>query len=275
MFEQTDIAPASEVENAPHTAPLTTTAGPPPKSIIRNYFEQGLMTVVIAIFLMTFVAQAVQVPTGSMQNNIHIGDHLFVNKFVFGQPTPMLKWLLPARGIRRGDIIVFKFPEDPEINYVKRVVGLPGETVAIRGTRVFVNDVELAEQRVTVRLLGTENSSNPEVSIEPPRDGAHYRVYYDDRDRSVGELDLSAGPTLVGEEGVLVPADHYFALGDNRDNSLDSRDWGFVPRSSIIGRALYVYFSFNPRDPGYKGSDNRILRFFGQTDWRRTGTAIK
>src|SRR5258706_12291732 len=92
----------------------------PPKSGIREFFEQGVITVIMALFLMTFIAQAVQVPTGSMQNNINIGDHLFVNKFVFGKQTPLIGPLLPAREIRRGDIIVFKFPNDPKVNYVKR-----------------------------------------------------------------------------------------------------------------------------------------------------------
>ncbi len=275
MIEQPEIL---TVEETPTTEPIETLPradGPRPKSVVRDYFEQALITVVIALFLMTFIAQAVQVPTGSMQNNINIGDHLFVNKFLFGEPTPALKWLLPARDIRRGDIIVFKFPEDPKVNYVKRVVGLPGDKVVFRGTRVLVNDVELPEQRVTVSLRGTEYSSHPEVNVAPPPAGATYRVYYDDHAHDIDDADSGSGPSYGVREPVVVPADAYFALGDNRDNSLDSRYWGFVPRSNIIGRALYVYWSFNPLDPDYHGPENRILRFFTQTNWRRTGTAIK
>src|SRR5215471_21798247 len=108
----------------------------PPKSALREFLEQALITVIMALFLMTFIAQAVAVPTGSMQNTINIGDHLFVNKFIFGKPTPGLRWLLPTRDIRRGDIIVFKLPSDQKINYVKRVIGLPGETVQVKGHRV-------------------------------------------------------------------------------------------------------------------------------------------
>src|SRR5262247_1975560 len=122
----------------------------PPKSVIRDYFEQGVVTVIMALFLMTFIAQAVEVPTGSMQNNINIGDHLFVNKFIFGRPTPYIGWLLPQREVRRGDVVVFKLPHDPKVNYVKRVIGLPGDTVHVRDTHVFVNGKELPEQRVTV-----------------------------------------------------------------------------------------------------------------------------
>jgi signal peptidase I len=242
---------------------------PPPKSLIRDYFEQALVTVVMALFLMTFISQAVQVPTGSMQNNIHIGDHLFVNKFVFGEPTPVLKWILPQREIRRGDIIVFKYPLDANTSYVKRVVGLPGDKVHVHGGRLYINDLELPEIRVKVRLMGNDYSAHPELDVEPAPEGATYRVYYDDR-----EHDFESGEYGVNEP-VTVPAGHYFALGDNRDNSQDSRYWGFVPRSNIIGRALYVYWSSNPRDPQYQGPQNPVMRFLLNTDWKRTGTAIK
>lgn len=96
-------------------------------------------------------------PTGSMQNTINIGDHLFVNKFIFGKPTPVLGKLLPTREIKRGDIIVFKLPSDPKVNYVKRVIGLPGETVQVKGRRVIVNGKELPEERALVRLTGPRN----------------------------------------------------------------------------------------------------------------------
>ncbi|MEP7271441.1 MAG: signal peptidase I [Acidobacteriota bacterium] len=275
MIEEPEILAVHEPDIPSQVESPPTRLAPPPKSGLRDYFEQALVTVIIALFLMTFIAQAVQVPTGSMQNNIHIGDHLFVNKFVFAQPTPILKWLLPAREIRRGDIIVFKFPENPTVSYVKRVVGLPGDKVSVRGTRVLVNDQELPEQRVTVRLLGTEYSSHPEIATEPAPAGARYRVYYDDHDHDLGESDLGSTTSFAIREPVIVPPNSYFALGDNRDNSLDSRYWGFVPRSNVIGRALYVYWSFNPRNPDSQGPENRLLRFFTQTNWRRTGTAIK
>lgn len=275
MIEEPEILAAPETALEEPLQPTPQAPQPPRKSHIRDYFEQALVTVIIALFLMTFIAQAVQVPTGSMQNNIHIGDHLFVNKFIFGKPTKALKWLLPARDIRRGDIIVFKFPADPKVSYVKRVIGLPGDKVWVRGTTVFVNDIELPEEKVTIRLQGPDYSSHPEIRVKPSPGGTAYRVYYDDREHEEEESDLSGAPDYAVKEPVVVPPDSYFAMGDNRDNSLDSRYWGFVPRSNIIGRALYVYWSFNPLDPDYEGPTNRILRLFTQTNWRRTGTAIK
>src|SRR5215468_10094280 len=141
----------------------------PPKSPIREFLEQALITIIMALFLMTFIAQAVAVPTGSMQNTINIGDHLFVNKFIFGKPTPALGRLLPTRDIKRGDIIVFKLPRDPKINYVKRVIGLPGETVQVKGHRVYVNGKELPEERALVRGIGLPDPPPdlPVVKIEP------------------------------------------------------------------------------------------------------------
>lgn len=275
MIEEPEILTAAETGPAQYPEPTLQALKPPAKSHIRDHFEQALVTVIIALFLMTFIAQAVQVPTGSMQNNIHIGDHLFVNKFIFGKPTGALKWLLPARDIRRGDIIVFKFPADPKVSYVKRVIGLPGDKVWVRGTTILVNDVELPEEKVTIRLQGSDSSSHPEIRVKPSETGKSYRVYYDDREHEPEDADLFGAPDYGVKEPVIVPPDSYFAMGDNRDNSLDSRYWGFVPRSNIIGRALYVYWSFNPLDPDYEGPSNRILRIFTQTDWRRTGTAIK
>ncbi len=258
------------VEPGPQLAPMA-----PPKSIIREYFEQGVVTVIMAFFLMTFIAQAVQVPTGSMQNNIHIGDHLFVNKFIFGPPTHLLNWLLPQREIRRGDIIVFKFPNDPKVNYVKRVIGLPGDEVRIEGRHVYINGKQLPEQHVIVELQDSDHSFNPEIRVEPAPPGAKYRVYYKER-HGEAELDYETQSAKYAVHGpVIVPPESYFALGDNRDNSLDGRYWGFVPRDNIIGRALYVYWSFNPRDPERPGSGIPLLDFFTRTNWRRTGAAIK
>ncbi|MBX3280357.1 MAG: signal peptidase I [Acidobacteria bacterium] len=273
----------SVMETADCPAPEAPAYRPPPKTLVREYFEQALVTVVMALFLMTFIAQAVQVPTGSMQNNIHIGDHLFVNKFVFGEPTPWLRGLLPTREIRRGDIIVFKYPLDPQTNYVKRVVGLPGDSIRINGTKIIVNNEELPEKRVVIRLMGSDYSAHPVVRTEAVPSGAAYTVYYDDREHDPEDDEFSSAGYGV-REPAIVPPDSYFVLGDNRDNSQDSRYWGFVPRSNIVGRALYVYWSYNPQNPADDDPENEeeparqpnpVIRFFRYTNWARTGTAIK
>jgi signal peptidase I len=241
----------------------------PPKSPIREFFEQALITVIMALFLMTFIAQAVAVPTGSMQNTINIGDHLFVNKFIFGKPTPVLGRLLPTREIRRGDIIVFKLPDDPKVNYVKRVIGLPGETVHVKGHRVFVNGKELPEERALVRMTGPQEPELPVVKVEPKPEGAWYRVFYDiDRYSDGDDFEINHGVNFGVAAPVEVPQGKYFVMGDSRDNSQDSRYWGFVPRENIFARALYVHLSFDPRASG-------LFNKLTSIRWRRIGTAVK
>jgi signal peptidase I len=241
----------------------------PPKSPIREFFEQGLITVIMALFLMTFIAQAVAVPTGSMQNTINIGDHLFVNKFIFGKPTPILGPLLPTREIRRGDIIVFKLPNDAKINYVKRVIGLPGDTVQVKGHRVFVNGEELPEERALVQGIGGPDPELTIVNVEPKPQGAWYRVYYDaERYSSSDDYEVNTRAQYGVSEPAKVPDGHYFVMGDSRDNSEDSRYWGFVPRENIFARALYVHLSFDQRASGLPGKLTSIR-------WRRIGTAVK
>jgi signal peptidase I len=241
----------------------------PPKSPIREFFEQALITVIMALFLMTFIAQAVAVPTGSMQNTINIGDHLFVNKFIFGKPTPVLGPLLPTREIRRGDIIVFKLPDDPKVNYVKRVIGLPGDTVQVKGHRVFVNGEELPEERALVKGVGGTDPELTVVNVEPKPQGAWYRVFFDaGRYSSSDDFEINQGLSYGVAEPAKVPEGKYFVMGDSRDNSQDSRYWGFVPRENIFARALYVHLSFDPRASG-------LFNKLTSIRWRRIGTAVK
>src|SRR5438132_13716608 len=153
----------------------------PPKTVFREYFESAVVTVIMALFGMTFIVQAVKVPTGSMQNTITVGDHLLVNKFIFA-PGPRLPFL-PQREIRRGDIIVFKYPGNPfnperdkqednipyNVNYVKRVIGLPGDLVEVKGLRVFINGQPLPEHVIVAQ---NNNDKAPlEIAEDPPRQG--------------------------------------------------------------------------------------------------------
>jgi signal peptidase I len=261
-------------------APETKPKGPP-KSLWREYFESAVVTVIMALFGMTFIVQAVKVPTGSMENTITIGDHLLVNKFIFA-PGASLPFL-PQREIRRGDIIVFKYPgnkynpqSDYErsdnkpivTNYVKRVIGVPGDRIQIEGRNVIVNGKVLPEHRIEA----VDNNDKGPVVIKdaPPRKpGETYDVYWSPDPPEVSY------PVFMKEgngKEIVVPTNHYFVMGDNRSNSLDSRFWGFVPRDLVIGRAMFVYWSFDESAPS---TGNFLTDFFKNTRWSRTGTMVK
>jgi signal peptidase I len=188
------------------------------KSTAREYFESIVIAVILALFIRTFVVQAFKIPTGSMENNLLIGDHLLVNKFTFGPAASSIeRALLPIGTIERGDVIVFKYPEDPGRDFIKRVIGLPGDTLELRDKRVSVNGTPLDEPYVHF--------------LEPPGTSELREVTsFDVRERY--------GP-------VTVPPDQYFVMGDNRDNSQDSRYWGFLPRSYVKGKALVIYWSYD------------------------------
>ena len=190
------------------------------KSTAREYFESICVAVILALFVRTFVVQAFKIPTGSMEKNLLIGDHLLVNKFVFAPTmTSAESTLLPIDPIARGDIIVFKYPEDPERDFIKRVIGLPGETLELRNKKVFINGRMLDEPYVQYLFVPSEGEGPFEYDVR-----------------------MTYGP-------VTVPEGHYFMMGDNRDNSQDSRYWGFLPRDYIKGKAMFVYFSLAD-DPG-------------------------
>ena len=210
------------------------------KSVGREYFESLVIAVVLALFIRTFVVQAFKIPTGSMEQNLLIGDHLLVNKFVFGPSiAPLERTVFPIKEIGRKDVIVFKYPEEPERDFIKRVIGLPGETVELRNKRVFINGQRLDEPYVYYLEDPPPIPQEMEVSNEPPGISGDPRVQY--------------GP-------VTVPPGHYFVMGDNRDNSQDSRYWGFLPRENVKGKALVMYWSYDP-EAGFIGARwNRILR---------------
>ena len=194
------------------------------KSTLREYFESILVAVVLALFVRTFVFQAFKIPTGSMKPNLLVGDHLIVNKFIFAPAaTGLERMLLPMRPIARGDIIVFKFPEEPERDFIKRVIGLPGDTLELKNQTVMVNGQPLTE---------------PYAHYLFPPAGEGQTDAFDLRRRY--------GP-------VTVPDGHYFMMGDNRDDSQDSRFWGFLPQSYVKGRALFIYWSFDVPDDGSSG----------------------
>ena len=222
------------------------------KSTLREYFESIVIAVILALFIRTFVVQAFKIPTGSMEETLLIGDHLLVNKFVFGPTaTGAERALLPIGTIKRRDVLVFKYPEEPARDFIKRVIGLPGETVELRDKKVYINGTALDE---------------PYVHFLSPPSGPselHEVTSFDVRERY--------GP-------VTVPPDHYFMMGDNRDNSQDSRYWGFLPRGNIKGKSLVIYWSYQAEREDYqdesagatvKGLVSVFAHFFTRTRWDR------
>ena len=195
---------------------------------VTTSIQSLLGTVVIAVFVITFVVQAFQIPSPSMENTLLVGDYLLVNKLCYGGGSAG-DYLMPYRRVQRGDIVVFHYPVDPAQHFVKRVIGLPGDRVRMVNKQVLVNGVPLKE---------------PYARFSRPADD----VFRDNFPR----LDATSGLTpewwlqlrkLVEDGQLIVPEGHYFVMGDNRDNSSDSRYWGFVPRANIIGRPLVIYWS--------------------------------
>jgi signal peptidase I len=242
------------------------------KSSTRDTFESLVVTVVLAIFGTTFVLQAFKIPTGSMENTLLIGDHLLVNKFIFAPPGGVLAHILPYRGLRRGDVVVFKFPPTDEPteageHFVKRVIGLPGDHIRIFHRQVFVNGK--ANDEPYVRHLYPDE-------LRPGDDFPPTDTEYLSGATSSWDAEL-ASHVQNGE--IVVPPEKYFVMGDNREQSWDSRFWGFVPRSVVIGRPLLIYWSFeSDRDEYLRNSlgdrisqiVDLIIHFPTKTRWRRT-----
>ncbi len=229
------------------------------------------ITVVIAVFVITFVVQAFQIPSESMENTLLIGDYLLVDKVHFASGG-LWGHILPYSRINRGDIVVFRYPVHPSQHFVKRVIGVPGDRVHLHNKQVFVNDVPVAETYVVFR--------------SPLHD------YYRDDFPATNYVSANVEAnwwlqlrTLVHGGDLVVPPAQYFVLGDNRDESLDSRYWGFVPRENIVGRPLIIYWSIrSPEDgePAAVGDSGKLFRFayvvthlFAETRWHRTFSLVK
>jgi len=227
---------------------MTKEKKPRDKSLVREYFELIAETAVFVFFVMTFVVQAFQIPTGSMEPTLLVGDFLLVNKLVYSNPpTALDKAILPRRDIRRKDIVVFKFPEDLKKDYVKRVIGLEGEKLEIKEKQVYINDQPIVES------YKVHNDSRVFTK------NGYY--HYDDAIRD------NFGP-------VVVPKGHCFVMGDNRDNSEDSRFWSFLPLDNIKGKPWVIYFSYRAERDAYTRTSfaerlKKFASFLPKARWGR------
>ncbi len=240
-------------------------------SVLREYFELIVETLIYVFFVNTFLLQSFVIPTASMEKTLLIGDHLLVNKVAYARSlSPLENTLLPLVTIQRGMVVTFKAPPDMEKEYVKRVIGMPGDRLRIRGKQVYINDRPLDE--TYVRFTSVENGTE-----FPPQN--YYDWYF--------QFPYDLRQTQKNPDGSLeyiVPADHYFCMGDNRDNSFDSRFWGPVPADYIVGKPWRIYWSYQSESeeyltPGiiYKIKDLAltVVHFFTRTRWDRTVKAIK
>jgi signal peptidase I len=222
-------------------------------------------TVVIAIFVITFIVQAFQIPSESMENTLLIGDYLLVDKVHYANGG-FWGHILPYSDIRRGDIVVFRYPIDPTQHFVKRVIGLPGDHIRLVNKQVYVNGAATREPYVVF------HSPVPDAY----RDDFPAPNYVSANVEARWWLEMRK---VVRKGELIVPEDKYFVMGDNRDESLDSRYWGFVPRENVIGRPLVIYWSFRRDDePEENNSPNgklsrltaMFLRLYEDTRWNRT-----
>ena len=206
------------------------------KSVFREYFEAIVIAILLALFIRTFVVQAFKIPSGSMLPTLQIGDHLLVNKFIYGIKVPFSgKMIVPLKEIARGDVVVFRFPKDRSVDYIKRVIGIPGDTIEIKNKQVFVNGKPIDDPHAHI-----SSSAILDKKVSP-------------RD--------NFGP-------ILVPESRIFVMGDNRDNSYDSRFWGFVEQKDVLGKAFILYWSWDIKEP--------LLSFdrLASIRWNRIGHLI-
>jgi len=229
-----------------------------PRRYLFEYTQAAVIALIFALFVRTYLFQMFKIPSASMEETLLIGDHLLVNKFALAPlRAPWEGAFLPLAEVRRGDIVIFRYPHDPQQDYVKRIIGLPGETLQIISNVVYIR----------------ENDAAGFTPIAEP-----YTVHKHPGDVPRELIDF--GP-------VRVPEGQYFAMGDNRDDSLDSREWGFVPRANIVGRALVIYWSFDgigpdgalalapESDRGIARVGHALTAVFRFTRWERSGKMVR
>lgn len=229
----------------------------------RGVVAEWTVTILLLLFGTTTLVQAFVIPTGSMEDSLLVGDHLLVDKLAYAPGGPVSKYLLPYLEVERGDIVVFRYPIDLQQTFVKRIVGVPGDRIRIVNKQLWVNGEAAVEPYVALKSDYVDSYRDNFPSIPTSMQ------IYEPAMRMLREH--------VKDGEVVVPDGHYFAMGDNRDQSLDSRYWGFVPRDHIIGKPLLIYWSYDAptaqlQKPGISLEHLRdlALNFFTKTRWRRT-----
>jgi signal peptidase I len=262
MAQETATAKATKPDKAAHAK----------HEQARNGIAEWTVTILLLLFGTTTLVQAFVIPTGSMEDTLLIGDHLLVDKLAYAPEGTISKYLLPYEEPKHGDIIVFRYPADISQTFVKRVIGVPGDHLKMVNRSLYRNGVQLNEPYVYHKF-----------PYDPYRDNFPGELsQFGDRLQDQLQRDMLEHHVVNGE--VVVPPNSYFAMGDNRDNSLDSRYWGFVPRENIMGKPLLIYWSYEATTEDLAGSSVGSLvthfidlgqHFFTRTRWKRTLRIIR
>jgi signal peptidase I len=229
---------------------------------VRDFVSEWTINILILLFGTTTLVQAFIVPTPSMDTTVRVGDHLLVDKLSYAPPGAISRYLLPYTEVKRGDIIVFRYPLDISQNYVKRVVGVPGDRIHLVDKTVYLNGKALTNEPYAQHVRSFIDPYPDNFPSQPAEPGVFDRA-----------RDMLAQNVVNGD--VVVPPESYFAMGDNRDNSSDSRYWGFVPRENIIGKPLLIFWSYDAttEDLEYFTANHFVdlaKNFFVKTRWDRT-----
>jgi signal peptidase I len=243
-----------------------------PRETTMEFLASLAAVLVTGLFIITFVLQAFEIPSSSMENTLLIGDHVFVNREQFAPTTHWMGPLLPYRSIRRGDIVVFLSPAEPGLYVVKRIMGIPGDRIHLRDGVVYRNGGKLEEPYVIHQGMAY-NPYRDNFPAVPPSEFNNVAPNWQ----------LTLKDHIQGDD-IVVPPDSYFGMGDNRDVSYDSRYWGFIPRENVIGRPMFIYWSFETPPNQYLEREvsqrigflaHVLIHFFDETRWRRTFKVVQ
>jgi signal peptidase I len=244
-----------------------------PRETTVEFLASLAAVLVTGLFIITFILQAFEIPSSSMENTLLIGDHVFVNREQFAPPTRWLGPILPHRQVRRGDIVVFLSPAEPGLYVVKRIIGIPGDRIHLREGVVYRNGEKLDEPYVI-------HQNGDEVNLY--RDNFP-EIAPSQMNNVTPDWEMALPQHIEGDD-LVVPPNSYFGMGDNRDVSLDSRYWGFIPAENVIGRPMFIYWSFQTPAGQYLEREvsqrlsflvHVVLHFFDETRWRRTFKVVQ